>query len=136
VEIEVSEKTQASQAAERTGKHLVFKLGKVEFGVSVLKVKEIIGFQDITAVPRTPPHIKGVINLRGQVIPIVDLRTKFGLPSVEPTERTSILVVDIRAHTVAQVFASTRWRLLGIDRSGGARDECGPALEPQHDSSR
>lgn len=80
----------------KAGKHLIFKLGQVEFGVAVLNVKEIIGIQSVTAVPRTPPHIKGVLNLRGQVIPIADLRSKFGLPSVEPTPRTSILVVDIR----------------------------------------
>ena len=84
------------QTALHGGKHLIFKLGNAQFGVAVLTVKEIIGIQDVTAVPKAPPHIKGVLNLRGQVIPVADLRTKFGLPNVEHTARTSILVVDLR----------------------------------------
>jgi purine-binding chemotaxis protein CheW len=79
---------------ERTGKYLVFQLGREEFGIRVVKVREIMGFQDITAVPHTPAHVKGVINLRGKVIPVVDLRLKFGLPEVEATSHTCIIVVQ------------------------------------------
>ncbi len=79
---------------DRGGKYLVFELGREEFGIRVLKVREIMGIQDITAVPQTPAHVKGVINLRGKVIPVVDLRLKFGLPEQEYTQRTCIIVVQ------------------------------------------
>jgi len=79
----------------RAGKYLVFHLGLEEFGTEVLKVREIMGLQDITSVPQVPPYVKGVINLRGKVIPVVDLRLKFGLPPVEYTPRTCIVVVRI-----------------------------------------
>src|SRR5689334_2680547 len=82
---------------DRGGKYLVFELGREEFGIRVLKVREIMGIQDITAVPHTPPHVKGVINLRGKVIPVVDLRLKFGLPEQEYTPRTCIIVVQVRS---------------------------------------
>jgi len=80
---------------DRSGKYLVFHLGREEFGIRVLKVREIMGIQDITAVPQTPSHVKGVINLRGKVIPVVDLRLKFGLPQQEYSQRTCIIVVQM-----------------------------------------
>jgi len=79
----------------RGGKYLVFHLGREEFGVEVLKVREIMGLQDITAVPQTSHFVKGVINLRGKVIPVIDLRLKFGLESAEYTQRTCIVVVRV-----------------------------------------
>jgi len=82
---------------ERAGKYLTFMIGKEEFGVGVLKVREIMGIQDITAVPQTPPYLKGVINLRGKVIPVIDLRLKFGLPSIDYTQRTCIIVVQVKS---------------------------------------
>jgi len=88
----------------RAGKYLVFHLGREEFGIRVLKVREIMGVQDITAVPQTPCHVKGVINLRGKVIPVVDLRLKFGLPEVEYTQRTCIIVVQVQAGTIAMLM--------------------------------
>ncbi len=84
-----------AQAGERAGKYLVFHLGREEFGIQVLKVREIMGIQDITAVPQTPAYLKGVINLRGKVIPVVDLRLKFGLPELEYSQRTCIIVVQV-----------------------------------------
>ncbi|NLN39401.1 MAG: purine-binding chemotaxis protein CheW [Smithella sp.] len=77
------------------GKYLTFTLADEEYGIGILKVKEIIGMIAITTVPQTPPHIKGVINLRGKVIPVIDLRLKFGLPDMEYTERTCIIVIEI-----------------------------------------
>src|SRR5947208_16290340 len=82
---------------DRAGKYLTFLIGKEEFGVGVLKVREIMGIQDITAVPQTPPYLKGVINLRGKVIPVIDLRLKFGLPSIDYTQRTCIIVVQVKS---------------------------------------
>lgn len=77
------------------GKYLTFALAQEEYGVPVLKVREIIKMMDITGVPQVPAHIKGVINLRGKVIPIVDLRLKFGLPTQDYTERTCIIVAEV-----------------------------------------
>jgi len=79
----------------RAGKYLIFHLGNAEFGIQVQKVREIMGVQDITQVPQTPMHVKGVINLRGKVIPVVDLRLKFGMEGVEYTHRTCIVVVQV-----------------------------------------
>jgi purine-binding chemotaxis protein CheW len=86
-------------AAQRQGKYLVFQLAREEFGVHVLKVREIMGLQEITSVPQTPDFVKGVINLRGKVIPVVDLRRKFGLEDVEYTQRTCIIVVHVNQAT-------------------------------------
>lgn len=80
---------------QRAGKYLTFCLGNEEFAIQVLRVREIMGIQEITAVPQTPGYVKGVINLRGKVIPVVDLRLKFGLPEAEYTQRTCIIVVQI-----------------------------------------
>jgi len=80
---------------DKEGKYLTFALANEEYGLEILKVREIIGYIDVTAVPQTPPHVKGVINLRGQVIPVVDLRAKFGMETTEVTEQTCIIVVEI-----------------------------------------
>jgi len=85
--------TVSSSADRRGGKYLIFSLADEEFGVKVLKIKEIMGMQEITAVPNTAAYVKGVINLRGQVIPVVDLRMKFNLPTCAYTHRTCIVVV-------------------------------------------
>ena len=90
------ERIAAAKADDRAGKYLVFQLGREEFGIRVPKVREIMGVQDITAVPQQPAHVKGVINLRGKVIPVVDLRLKFGLPPAPYTQRTCIIVVQLR----------------------------------------
>jgi purine-binding chemotaxis protein CheW len=84
-----------SRTASRAGKFLTFRLGAEEFGLEILRVREIIGLMDITRVPRTPPYIRGVINLRGKVIPVLELRSKFSMDIIEDTEETCIIVVDI-----------------------------------------
>lgn len=89
--------TAVNTKAERAGKYLIFQIGKEEFGVRVLTVREIMGILDITSVPHTPAYIKGVINLRGKVIPVVDLRLKFGMPELAYTPRTCIIVVQVQA---------------------------------------
>ncbi len=83
-------------AANKEGKYLTFALAGEEYGIGILKVKEIIGLMAITTVPQTPSYVKGVINLRGKVIPVVDLRLKFGMEPMEYTDRTCIIVVEIR----------------------------------------
>lgn len=80
-----------------TGKYLTFSLEKEEYGIGILKVKEIIGMMPITSVPQTPDFVKGVVNLRGKVIPVIDLRSKFDMASIPYNERTCIIVVEIDA---------------------------------------
>ena len=77
------------------GKYLTFSLAEEEYGIGILKVKEIMGMMPITGVPQTPAFVKGVINLRGKVIPIVDLRLKFDLAEAEHDDRTCIIVVEV-----------------------------------------
>ena len=76
------------------GKYMTFKLAAEEYGVEILKVRDVIGLMDITRVPRTREFIRGVINLRGKVIPVVDLRLKFGMEETELGEQTVIIVVQ------------------------------------------
>ena len=85
----------------RSGKYLVFQLDREEFAIKVLKVREIVGLQDITVVPRAPSCVRGVINLRGKIIPVVDLRRKFGMPEIAFTPRTCIVVVQVQGETGA-----------------------------------
>jgi purine-binding chemotaxis protein CheW len=82
-------------APDREGKYLTFALAHEEYGLEILRVREIIGYTAVTAIPQTPGHVKGVINLRGQVIPVIDLRAKFGMETAAVTEETCIIVVDI-----------------------------------------
>jgi purine-binding chemotaxis protein CheW len=90
---EVCESSHRS-AETREGKYLTFNLDKEEYGIGILKIKEIIGMMPITPVPRTPACVKGVINLRGKVIPVIDLRLKFGMVEIGYTDRTCIIVVE------------------------------------------
>ncbi len=86
-----------AEATGREGKYLTFSLTGEEYGIGILKIREIIGMLPITSVPETPPYVKGVINLRGKVIPVVDLRLRFGMPAIDYTERTCIIVVEMKS---------------------------------------
>ncbi len=79
----------------KEGKYLTFSLADEEYGIGILRIKEIIGMMPITSVPQTPEYLKGVINLRGKVIPVIDLRLKFNMECIDYTERTCIIVVEI-----------------------------------------
>jgi purine-binding chemotaxis protein CheW len=81
--------------SEREGKYLTFTMAEEDYGIGILKIKEIIGMMPITTVPQTPDFVKGVINLRGKVIPVVDLRLRFGMEEIDYTDRTCIIVVEI-----------------------------------------
>lgn len=126
---------QVAPAAEKlrdlSGKYLTFMLGPEEFGLEILKVREIIGCMQITAVPRTPAYIKGVINLRGQVIPVVDIRTLFGMEPKAVTDETCIIVVEISR--AARAFSTG----LIVDGVSEVRDIAAQDIEeaPQFDSS-
>lgn len=91
--------TEIAQRAEvdaESSKFLTFQLQDEEYGLEILKVWEILGLLEITSVPQTPDYVRGVVNLRGQVIPVVDLRLKFGMDEVEYSKRTCIIVVDVK----------------------------------------
>jgi purine-binding chemotaxis protein CheW len=83
-------------SSSRSGKYLTFKLSGEEYGLEILRVTTIIGLMEITSVPQTPPYVRGVINLRGKVIPVVDMRAKFGMPTTEDTNETCIIVVEVK----------------------------------------
>lgn len=95
-----SEQDNSDQAddepTELAGKYLIFHLGEEQYGIEILKVREIIEMMDVTPVPRTPDSVRGVINLRGKVIPVIEIRQKFGFETVEDTDDTCIIVVHIK----------------------------------------
>ncbi len=111
-----STSTASADAARRaeSGKYLTFVLADESYGLEILKVREIIGTMSITPVPRTPVYVKGVINLRGRVIPVVDLRVKFGLEEAEVTDETCIIVVDVSG-TQTGIYVDTVDEVLDID---------------------
>ena len=115
----------------KEGKYLTFALAQEEYGLEILKVREIIGYIDVTAVPQTPHYVRGVINLRGQVIPVVDLRAKFGMETADVTDETCIIVVEIRC---ADRTSSTG---IIVDRVQEVLDIAGQNIEdaPQFDAS-
>ena len=95
---EVEAERMSSSAAETVdGKYLQFELNGEYYGVDILKVREINGMMDITAVPQTPRFMRGLINLRGKVVPVIDLRLKFGLEEAAYDERTSIIVIELKS---------------------------------------
>jgi purine-binding chemotaxis protein CheW len=83
-----------------------FRVGDEEFGVDILQVHEINRMSDITRVPKAPDFVEGVINLRGKIIPIIDLRKRFGMPTVERDKNTRIIVVDINGQTIGFIVDS------------------------------
>jgi purine-binding chemotaxis protein CheW len=94
---------------------LTFNLGDELYGVDILRVQEIKGYTTVTKIPNTPPHIKGVLNLRGTIVPIVELRTKFGMPTIDYTAFTVIVVVVVRDKVMGLVVDSVS-DVLNIDK--------------------
>ncbi|MBN1514935.1 purine-binding chemotaxis protein CheW [Candidatus Sumerlaeota bacterium] len=111
-------------ATAKAGKYLTFTLAEEEYGLEILKVQEIIGMMNVTRVPKTPEFVRGVINLRGKVIPVVDLRLKFGLAEQDETEKTCIIVV--------QVAQGDHRTIMGIivDQVSEVMDIGGDQIEP------
>lgn len=94
---------------------LTFQLGEELYGVDILRVQEIKGYTAVTKIPNTPPHIKGVLNLRGTIVPIVELRTKFGMPTIDYTAFTVIIVVVVRDKVMGLVVDAVS-DVLNIDK--------------------
>jgi purine-binding chemotaxis protein CheW len=113
--------------AAKEGKYLTFSLLGEEYGIGILKVKEIIGMMPITTVPLIPAFVKGVINLRGKVIPVVDLRLKFGMEEIDYTERTCTIVVEIASQAGSVLLGMAKINggvkiLLDIDKVLGSEE--------------
>ncbi len=110
--------------AAHMGRYLSFRLAGEEYGLEILKVQEIIGMLNVTRVPRTPDWVRGVINLRGRVIPVIDARRKFGMPAEPDTEKTCIIIVHVGA-------AERRAQLgLVVDEVSEVLDIAPEAIEP------
>lgn len=115
----------SSTLADRiAGKYLTFDLAEEEYGLEILRVREIIGMMGITPVPRTPDFVLGVINLRGKVIPVIDLRLKFGLPYKDPDDRTCVIVVEVMSD------GQTVQMGIVVDRVNEVVDVKGADVEP------
>ncbi len=102
------------------GKFLSFFIGKEEYAIEILKVQEIIGLMSITPVPKMPSYIRGVLNLRGKIIPVMDLRMRFGFQSVEDTDETCIIVLQEDGYKMGAV----------VDKVSEVADISGSAIEP------
>lgn len=105
----MAEVSETASPTEQTtsGKYLTFTLADEDYGVGILMIKEIIGMMPVTTVPHTPEFIKGVINLRGKVIPVIDLRLKFGMEKMEYTERTCIIVIELKGQSTGSILVGT-----------------------------
>ena len=95
--------TREKRGADTTQQFLTFALGQEEYGVEILKIQEIKGFSAVTPLPNAPAYVKGVLNLRGTIVPIVDLRQKFGMPEGAYTKFTVIVVVQVQGKTLGFV---------------------------------
>jgi purine-binding chemotaxis protein CheW len=111
--VEQEKKTDITKTSSHEGKYLTFILCNEEYGIEILKVREIIGVMPITPVPQTPTFIKGVINLRGKVIPVIDLRLKFGFNEAEHTKETCIIVVEV-VNTLTGIIVDTVSEVLDV----------------------
>jgi chemotaxis signal transduction protein/CheY-like chemotaxis protein len=127
------------QSQDKAGKYLTFKLGPGHYGLEILKVREIIGLIGVTAIPLAPAHVKGVINLRGTVIPVVDLRQKFGMDEVESTAETCIIVAHVGDREIGVLVDRLRGPVLQHRRHpGSARLRAGHRhrIHPRHRQGR
>jgi purine-binding chemotaxis protein CheW len=98
--------TRANAVAERPREYLTFRLGEEEYGIDILKVQEIRGYEQPTRIANAPSFIKGVVNLRGVIVPIIDMRLKFGLGSAEYNDFTVVIILNLGARVVGMVVDS------------------------------
>src|SRR6056297_2340911 len=130
--------TQSTEVQENlsdlAGKYLTFNLGDEGYGLEILKVQEIIGMQEITKIPRTPDYVKGVINLRGKVIPVIDLRLKFGMAEQELTRKTCIIVVQVTRGDASLIMGIVVDEVSEVLEISGDQIEAAPSLGTQVDT--
>ncbi len=111
-------------AASEQGQYLTFYLGGEEYAIGILGVKEILEYPTVTTVPQTPPWIRGVINLRGAVVPVVDLSVKFGLPPSPVTKRTCVVIVETTLDATRAVMG------IQVDAVSQVMDLAPEAIQP------
>jgi len=121
----------AMDMSELAGKYLTFHLGDEGYGLEILKVQEIIGMLEITKIPQTPNHVKGVINLRGKVIPVIDLRLKFGMPEQKLTWKTCIIVVQVQKSDTALIIGIVVDEVSEVLNISGGQIEAAPSMGMQ-----
>ena len=114
---EVLEELMGQEEDTQKGKFLTFALGKEVYGIEIRYVTEIIGIQPITEVPEVPDYVKGIINLRGKIIPVIDVRLKFRKKSLEYNDRTCIIVIDIKNISVGLIVDNVA-EVLAIPEDG------------------
>jgi purine-binding chemotaxis protein CheW len=102
--LDVSDVDSPLHSTEQTDQYLTFIMAGEEYGVDILRVQEIRGWETVTPIPNAPPHIKGVINLRGTIVPIIDLRQRFGLSKVEYGPLTVVIVLKVETRKGARVM--------------------------------
>jgi purine-binding chemotaxis protein CheW len=119
----MSKVTAEQRGSESSRQFLTFALGQEEYGVEILKIQEIRGFSQITPLPNAPTYVKGVLNLRGTIVPIVDLRKKFGMPEEAYTTFTVIVVVQVQGKTIGFV----------VDAVSDVLTVSGDAIQPTPD---
>lgn len=119
------------ELSELEGKYLTFILNEEIYGIEILKVREIIGLMDITNVPQTPDYMKGVINLRGKVIPVIDLRLKFSMQEEEHTQETCVIVVEVDGTSIGIIVDSVS----EVSDIGGKEIEVAPRFGQGIDTS-
>jgi purine-binding chemotaxis protein CheW len=120
---------------ESVHKYITFKLGCEEYGIELLKLRELIGVLEITRIPRSRPYIRGLINLRGKVIPVVDLRAKFGMPALDPTSQSVIIVVQLATQAGSVTTGILVDEVLEVRVIRQADIAPAPALQDQVDMS-
>ncbi len=118
----------------RTGKFLTFALSTERYGLEIRKVQEIIGVPSLTKVPRCPDYLKGVINLRGKIIPLIDLRIKFGMPPHPYDEKTCVVVVNVRKEDQTILIGVVVDTVLDVIHFGTTEIESAPDYGAQVDS--
>lgn len=119
----------------QSGKYLTFHLSAEEYGVEILKVREIIGLMKVTRIPQAPAHIRGVINLRGKVIPVLDLRCRFGMDTIPDTDQTCVIVVDINTPGGSLLMGVVVDAVSEVLDISPERIEDAPSMSSQSDSS-
>mgnify|MGYP000580152556 CR=1 FL=1 len=120
--------------SQYAGKYLTFELGEETYGLEILKVQEIIKMQEITKVPRTPDYVKGVINLRGKVMPVIDLRRIFEMEDVEASRDTCIIVVQVQRGETSIILGVIVDKVSEVLEIGAEEIEPPPALGTQVDT--
>lgn len=97
-------KSELLEEDTQKGKFMVFQTGKESYGISISYVNEIVGMQPITAVPEVEDYIKGLINLRGRIIPVIDVRVRFKMEPIEYTDRTCIMIINVKSTTIGLII--------------------------------